>query len=99
MTELLPWLSFFAVLASLAVAGLSYVRAGRWKDSEDAATLIKRVGQCEGDIAGLKAGMDHVATKADVASLKAELRGQGNDIRSIERGVERIEGYMMKERA
>lgn len=99
MTQLLPWLSLVAVLASLGVSALSYVRAGRWKDGEDATRLIARVGGIEHDVVELKSQMKNVATKADVASLTAKIDGVENQNRTIERGVERIEGFLMKERA
>lgn len=99
MTQLLPWLSLVAVLASLGVSALSYVRAGRWKDGEDAARLIARVAEIERDVVELNSKMENVATKADVATLTAKVEGVENQIRTIDRGVERIEGFLMKERA
>lgn len=99
MTQLLPWLSLVAVLASLGVSALSYVRAGRWKDGEDAARLIARVGEIERDVVEVKAQMKNVATKADVARMEAKIEGVETQNRTIERGVERIESYLMKDRA
>lgn len=99
MTQFLPWLSLVAVLASLGVSALSYVRAGRWKDGEDAARLIARVGEIERDVVEVKAQMKNVATKADVARMEAKIEGVETQNRTIERGVERIESYLMKDRA
>lgn len=99
MSQFLPWLSLVAVLASLGVSALSYVRAGRWKDGDDAARLIARVGDIEHEVVELKAKMENVATKADVERLTAKVEGVETQIRTIDRGVERIEGFLMKERA
>mgnify|MGYP001610557456 CR=1 FL=1 len=77
---------------------LTFIRAGRWKDGEDARHLIGRVGVVEGDVTTLKAQMQNVATKADVAGITASLNALGADIRAAERGVDRIEGLLMKER-
>lgn len=99
MTQVLPWLSLVAVLASLGVSALSYVRAGRWKDGEDAARLIARVGGIEHDVVELKSQMKNVATKADVERLTAKVEGVETQTRTIERGVERIEDFLIKERA
>lgn len=99
MTQLLPWLSLIAVLASLGVSALSYVRAGRWKDGEDATRLISRVGEIERDVERLTAQMENVATKADVERLTAQLAAVADHSRTIERGVERIESFLMKSSA
>lgn len=75
---------------------LTFVRAGRWKDGEDARQLINRVTASEGDITAIKAELRNVATKADVAALGERLSGVEVHARSIERGVERIEGHLMR---
>lgn len=96
MTQFLPWLSLIAVLASLGVSALSYNRAGRWKDGEDASRLIQRVGEIERDVVELTAQMKNVATKADVERLTAKVEGVETQIRTIDRGVERIEDFLIK---
>lgn len=75
---------------------LTFIRAGRWKDGEDARALITRVGSCETDITSMKAELRTVATKADVAALSEKVSGVESHARSIERGVERIEGHLMR---
>lgn len=97
--DVLPWLSLAIMLVSLAVSLAAYARSGRWKDGEDATRLIDRVGRCETAITTLNAQMSNVATKEDMAGIRAEVAALGGDIRSTERGVERIEGFLMKERA
>ena len=96
MTQLLPWISLAAVLASLGVSALSYARAGRWKDGDDAARLIARVDDIERDVVELTAQMKNVATKADVERLTTQLAAVADHSRTIERGVERIESFLMK---
>lgn len=98
MSLYLPWLSLIAVLASLGVSALSYVRAGRWKDGEDAARLINRVGEIERDVVEVKSQMKNVATKADIAGITAEVRSLNDNIIKAERGIDRIEGWLIKER-
>lgn len=96
-------LSEFLALTAIAVSAvncllllLTFIRAGRWKDGEDARALIARVGGLEGDVATLKADMRNVATKADVAGLGERVAGVESHVRSIERGVERIESHLMR---
>jgi len=96
-------LSEFLTLIALGISSLNaillmltFIRAGRWKDGEDAKALINRVSANEGDISTLKAQMLNVATKADVASLTAKVEGVEHQAKTIERGVERIEGHLMR---
>lgn len=96
MTALLPWVSLVMVAASLVVSLAAYLRADRWRDGEDAARLLTRVTATEQAIHGLQTRMEAVATKEDLAGLKAEVRALGTDIRNTERGVERIESYLMR---
>lgn len=96
MTQMLPWVSLAVVAASMMVSVAAYLRADRWRDGEDASRLLARVGAAEQALEALKVRMEGVATKEDVASLKAEVRAMGTDIRNTERGVERIEGFLMR---
>lgn len=59
------------------------------------AALGVRLGAVETDITGVKARMENVATKADVARLAAEVQAVEGHVSRIESGVERIEGYLM----
>lgn len=65
------------------------------RDSGGIAALSARVGTAEGAILGLGARMENVATKADVTRLTAEVNGIERHIKSVESGVERIEGFLM----
>ena len=98
MKDVLPWLSLAVVGASLLFSVLSYIRAGRWKDGEDAADLIRRVAEIEREVSALDAQMKNVATKADIAGISAEVRSLGENIIKAERGIDRIEGWLIKER-
>jgi hypothetical protein len=75
---------------------LTFIRAGRWKDGDDARELIARVTSAESKIAGIEADMRNVATKADVAGLGERVAGVESHLKSIERGVERIESHLMR---
>lgn len=59
------------------------------------AALGIRVGIVETDITGVKARMENVATKADVARLAAEVAAVEGHASRIESGVERIESYLI----
>lgn len=95
-------LAEFVTFAALGLSGINTVilivtfkRAERWKESDEAKELIRRVGAVETDVQGVKTRMENIATKADVARLTAEVVGIEKHIKSVEGGVERIEGFLM----
>jgi chromosome segregation ATPase len=55
-----------------------------------------KVNSVEGRITGIETRLQHLASRADIESLKAELGGVQDQIRSTAAGVARIEGYMME---
>ena len=92
--------------AALGLSGVNTVilvitfrRAERWKESDDAKELIRRVGAVENDVQGVKARMENVATKADVARLTAEISGferhMTQQFQGVDQGVQRIESYLI----
>ncbi len=96
MLEVLAGASLLISLVNALIFTLTFQRAGRWRDLEDAKALIQRMSLAEGEITGLKARMENVATKADVARLTAEVSGLEMLIKNTEAGVVRIEQLLMR---
>ncbi len=115
MKELLPYLAFGVSVLACGIALYVAVRAGRWRDSDDAKAIDNRINALATTVGGaatglalgavatrvtaLEAGMQHVATKADIAGLKAEVKGLESTISSVDAGVSRIEDHLMGVRA
>lgn len=95
MSHLVPWVSLAVVAASLLFSVLSYVRAGRWKDGEDAGRLIDRVDRCESRLDVAENRISNCATKEDTARIEGELGAMGREISTIRNGVVRIENHLI----
>ncbi|NBB17031.1 hypothetical protein GVN21_16820 [Caulobacter sp. SLTY] len=112
MREFLPYAAF---LVSVIACGLSLyvvIRAGRWRDSDDAKALDLRLTTIASTanaaapgaaltavatrVTTLEKGMESVATKADIAKLTAEVRGVEKTIENVDKGVTRIEDHLME---
>lgn len=96
MTEALPYLSLAISAVACMVAVWVAVRAGRWKESDDAKVLLARISQLEGRVDNHATRFDGLATKADAARLSQQLVAVDHNITTLERGVERIEAYLME---
>lgn len=81
--------------AGLAVSCATFVRNGRWKDSEGAQALLGRVDDCENRLTKVEATQTGVATKAELASVQSELHGLSRLVERTEAGVARIESHLM----
>ncbi len=104
--------SLLGIVASLLLSIFTYVRVGRWRETDEAKLLTGRVDKAEANIAGkaaisevalidrrvttIEAKLEHVATKADIANLGAKLDGLGQLIVRAETAVERVEQFMME---
>ncbi|ASE39359.1 hypothetical protein [Brevundimonas vesicularis] len=86
---------------------LTFHRAGRWRESEDAKAMLARLTKVESDINGFKTRFENVATKADMARLTAEVNGMeqlfkakvdglGELVKTTDAGVVRIEQLLMR---
>lgn len=96
MTAVLPYLSLAISAVACMVAVWVAVRAGRWKESDDAKALVARIGRLEGRVDNHASRFDGLATKSDVATLSQQLVAVDRSINTLERGVERIEAYLME---
>lgn len=87
-----------AVLLSLVAVSIAigtYVRAGRWKEGDDAKELVAKVEGIDRRLTTVETQVKNLATKEDVAGLAAELRGLERLIQKTDAGVERIEQFFI----
>lgn len=103
MKEYLPYMAFLVSVIACALSAWTVVRAGRWRESDSAKELMRRVGvtertidlhaqrlgQIEEDIAALP-------TKADFARLEGEIQTTCKIADRTERAVGRLEGFLME---
>jgi hypothetical protein len=88
-----PWvLSGGAFVMSV----LTYIRTGRWKESEGAKEIDGRLTRVEGRVAEHEVKLDNLPTKADVARIEADVRGLEKTISNVDAGVTRIEAFLME---
>jgi hypothetical protein len=80
------------VILSLA----TFVRAGRWKEGEDAKALVKKVGDHDRRLTVVETEMRGLATKADTASILAHIDGIRDLVVRAENAVERVERHLME---
>lgn len=74
---------------------LTYIRTGRWKDSEDAKSLDGRLKAVESRVTEHEIKLDNLPTKADVARIEADVRSLEKTIGNVDAGVTRIEAFLM----
>ncbi|EGF92441.1 hypothetical protein ABI_08770 [Asticcacaulis biprosthecium C19] len=114
MRDLLPFIAIFVSLAAFVMNVATFIRAGKWKESEEGKLLIARVERAEKwsehEIARalLSTVAEHetrlaageikflnLATKADIASVKAEVSALEKTIDKVDGAVVRIERLLM----
>lgn len=72
------------------------VRAGNWRDTDDARALDKRISVIENRVQVCETRQEDLPTKADVALLRGEIHTANEMTRSALDGVRRIETFMMQ---
>ena len=83
-------------LLALLVAAATYVRAGRWKEGDDAKALVAEVKAIDRRLTTVETKIEGLATKSDIAELRAELKAMDKAVEKTAAGVERIEQFMME---
>ena len=95
--EILQLMSAACAIIACVCAVVVAVRAQRWRDTDEARTLLDRIDGVESRLDKLEPQVAGLATKADIASLKGELDGLCALVNtSVIPGLRRIEGYMME---
>lgn len=104
------FLTYLAVVVSCAALLLNiatFIRAGKWRESEEAKALVDNISGHESRLTKLETAQLNLATKADIASLESELHGLektvnakidgvNHAVNSVGEGVDRIEGYFLQ---
>jgi hypothetical protein len=87
-------------------------RAGDWRQSDEAKTLVGRVDVLEtkvasidgklkelptqAQIAGINERINGLATKAEVAGIQSDVRSLVRELGKVDGGVTRIEAFLME---
>jgi|GEM_PF-3846171 len=87
----------FIAISALLFSGLSlllnfaaFSRAGRWKESEAAKELTATVSRHGDRLTKLEAEIEEVATKGDINTLRAEIKGGDDQLGAKIDGVKDI---------
>lgn len=88
--------SLLIAACALVMSVLTYVRAGRWKDSDAAQTLLATLSEHEKRLTAVEVKVSNLATKADIAKLEADFRSVEKQIQGVDEGVTRIERFLME---
>jgi hypothetical protein len=88
--------SLIVSVGSLILSSMNFSRSGNWKRSEDGKALVDKVGEIDQRLTSVESTVKNLATKEDVAELKAEVRGLERTITNVDSGVSRIEGFLME---
>lgn len=90
-------------LISCGCALFVAVRAGRWRETDDARAVLARLTAAEKEIEVLKIRQNDVPSKADVATLRGEVHAlaekvgaTGEAVRGVASGIDRIETFWMQ---
>lgn len=64
MRELLPYLAVALSIAALILNALTFLRGGRWRETDDAKALVGRVAEVEGGVTALAGTGEAIAAVA-----------------------------------
>ena len=103
MRELLPYFALTVSVIACALSAWTAVRAGRWRESDSAKDLMRRVGDTENTIrlhaqrlGQIEEDIAALPTKADFARLEGEIVSTCRIADRTEQAVLRLEDYMIK---
>lgn len=85
-----------AALVSAACAVFVAWRGGRWRETEEAQALLKRMSDAESRISACEIRIEDLPTRADIARLEAEIKGVGQQVGAANAGIDRLEGYFLQ---
>lgn len=96
MTQLLPYVTAALALVSCGIALFVAIRQGAWRNTDDAKALYGRVGALESRASLLESKLGELPTKSDVTAISEKVGALQNAMDKTERGVERIESFLME---
>jgi hypothetical protein len=88
---------FAAAFAAISAACAMWVaiRTGRWRETDEAKALIKRVGDVEGRVRDCEIRMEDLPTRADLERLRGEVHAVRDGVQNANNGIDRIEAFFL----
>ena len=98
MRELLPYLALAVSVIACAISAWTAIRAGRWRDTDEAQKLVDRLDEAEDRLTQIETKLEDLPTSADLAALKGEVHGLAGQVeKHVIPGLRRIEDFFVKE--
>lgn len=72
------------------------VRTGRWRESDEAKSMINRITAVEQKVATVETRLMNMPTLADLEGLKSEVRSIAREVGKVDDSVTRIETWLME---
>lgn len=92
----LTLVAIFASALSAIFAGLTFRRAGDWRRSDVGKETEAKLSDHGRRLTVLETKMAEIPTKADIASIKAELDGVQDELKLARGGITRIEDFLLE---
>ncbi len=87
-------ISCIAAIASAVSAVYVSMRDQRWRDSDDFKALTSRIAAAEKQLAAGEERFRGLATKEDLAGIRAEVHALKDSLNGVDAGVIRIENFL-----
>lgn len=91
-----PWIAIGVSIIALIFVIATYARASRWRETDEGQRTIADISGLKDRLTKVETKLSDMPSKADFATLEAQLEGFEKMLRNTEAGVQRIEGYMME---
>lgn len=87
--------SIMISLGALLFAAATFVRAGRWRETDDGRRTSQDIGRLKDRMTVVETKIHGLATAADIAALSAKLDGLRDLVVRAETAVERVEQFFI----
>lgn len=95
----MSWVQYASLAISACaclLAAASFVRTGRWRDTDEAKALAASIADMERRISIIENEIEDLPTKADIRGLEERITAVAGLVRHTQEGINRIEGYFLQ---
>lgn len=98
MTPVSVWviLAFCCSAISTACALFVAFRGQAWRNSDEAKIITQALADHGTRLTKLETQIENVATKGDIQTIRAEIKGVEGQVEAVGAGVARIESYFLE---